>query len=101
MSSPYSTAGHITVREDLEPGPFVRVWELEALAWNDDADYDVVKCHLAHVNDVDSSGVPYRDERVSATCSFEDVPEDVQQEFVSQAADVATTVAALAREDDG
>lgn len=96
MSDPYSTSGHLTVRRDLhEHTAFVEVYELESLIWAQDDKYDIVKCHISHVNDVLKNGVPHTDDRVTTTCTWSELPEDVRDEFISQIQEAQGAILAL------
>lgn len=88
MSDAYESGGHLTVQRPVNGATnLVEVWELEHLIWYDEnvGSYDVVKCHIARANHVPAAGVPHTDDRVSESCSFDEVPAGVQQEFIEQA----------------
>lgn len=88
-SQVYTTGGHLTVRRDLHAGTtrLSEIWELQQLAWTEEnvGEYDIVKCHVADFNEVPNDGVPHPDHRVTDSCSFEEAPKEVQEEFIKQA----------------
>jgi len=85
----WSSGGHLTVQREVNKATnLVEVWELEELSWHDEdrvGSYDVVKIHIARSHDVPASGVPHGDSVVSNQCSWNEVPDEVKQEFLQQA----------------
>lgn len=95
MSNAYVGGGHLTVQRDLhELTHLCEVWELEHLAWVDDSvgEYDIVKVHIASINDIPSSGVPHPSDRITDSCKFDELPPDVQREFAEQVANLKTAM---------
>lgn len=105
MSNVWQGGGHLTVQRDLDgDDSLVEVWELEHLAWSEDAEpgeYGLLKHWVADVNDVPSDGVPHSGDAVSAMCEFDKAPVKVRESFIDQAIRLRDAVSVLEQGDDG
>jgi len=93
-TDPYPTGGYLTVRRDLHDGTnLCEVWVLESLVWSDpDNCYDIVKCYVGHINDIPQNGLPHRDSRVTDSCLWKEVPQEVREQFERQIDDLTVSV---------
>lgn len=99
---PYSAKGHLTVQRHVNEGTMlVEVWVLERLIWAEDSTeaYDVVKCYVAHCNDVTSDGIPHSSNRVQDSCSWDEVPQEVRQEFKAQIRRIQASMERISKEE--
>lgn len=86
-SDAWDGGGKLTVQRDVnDSSSLVEVWSLKHLAWDDDnvGEYDVVKLYVADVNDVPYEGVPHSDRCVTDSCYWDELPDDVREQFISQ-----------------
>ena len=87
IREPFTGNGHLTVQRHLyESIDLVEVWVLERCVWdaNTLGEYDVVKFYVAEASEVIHTGIPHRKHRVSGSCPWDEVPEDVRESFINQ-----------------
>jgi len=91
---PYPTGGYLTTTRELNSGTrLCEIWVLEHLVWDDpDGVYDVIKCYVAHSNDIPHHGIPHQEESVISSCSWDETPIEVREQFESQIDDLMRSV---------
>lgn len=90
----FSNTPHLVVVREANPDDgtdLCEFWQLQSCFWHDGADATenpVVKCYVARWNgtpDTGRDGLPPKDKRATDSCSWDETPEEVREQFREEA----------------